>query len=283
MHRARIKTNTPAKYLAAIDLDGTLLGAHATVSAENRTALETLVARGFEVVLASGRHPANMAEIARDLPMVQWMVACQGCEVADVARERVLEQWVLPEAVALRIAEAGRAQGFGVVAYAAEGEVAPWPTEGVAGYEAISKTQVKIIGEEAFKHTPLLKVVWVAPMERLDAMIEAGGVLDLADGIYTVRSHERVFEFMPNGITKATGVARLARELGIGAEAVVGFGDADNDLPLFGWAGCSVAMPEARPHVRAGATFTAPAGDQATAFARGVEVLLANLPPGLGG
>ncbi len=267
---------TSRPYLAAIDLDGTLLGDHAAISAENRAALDALVDRGFEVVLASGRHAANMADIARQLPMVEWMVSCQGCEVTDVSRQRVLEHWVLPDGVARRVARAGRERGFGIVGFTADGEVAPWGSGGVTGYEAVSKTRVAILGEEAFAVAPLNKVVWVGTTAEIDALIASGEAEQFAAGIATVRSHDRIFEFMPPGVTKATGVARLTAELGIAQAAVVSFGDADNDMPLFAWAGHSVAMPHARAHVRAAAKATAPAGDAGTAFARGVAEVLAS-------
>jgi hydroxymethylpyrimidine pyrophosphatase-like HAD family hydrolase len=51
------------------------------------------------------------------------------------------------------------------------------------------------------------------------------------------------------GISKATGVAELARPLGIGAEDVVAFGDMPNDVPMISWAGLGVAMGNAHPEV----------------------------------
>ena len=51
------------------------------------------------------------------------------------------------------------------------------------------------------------------------------------------------------GISKATGVAELARPLGIAAEDVVAFGDMPNDVPMILWAGLGVAMGNAHPEV----------------------------------
>lgn len=263
------------RFLAAIDLDGTLLDETSRVGAANRAALEALVNEGGVVALASGRHPVDMAEIAAGLPMVDWLVGCQGCEVSDVRRQVVLERHFLPAGAVVRAAEEGRRAGFGVIAYTIEGEVTPWPGSEVERYESVSKTCVQQIGPEELEHRSFFKLMWIADRARIDALVRSGGPGAAASGADTVRSHDYVFEFVPPGISKGTGVETLARHLGIARERVIAFGDADNDLPLFSWAGRSVAMPHAHEHVRARATHVAPSGPPGAAFARGVEALIA--------
>ena len=55
------------------------------------------------------------------------------------------------------------------------------------------------------------------------------------------------------GVSKATAVAELAADHGIGREAVIAFGDMPNDLPLMCWAGTSCAVANAHPEVLAAA------------------------------
>ena len=52
------------------------------------------------------------------------------------------------------------------------------------------------------------------------------------------------------------------------------FGDGDNDVPMFEWAGCSVAMPQGWPLARARAKLIAPDGPAETALARGIDLVL---------
>jgi hypothetical protein len=270
-----IKRAESRRFLAAIDLDGTLFDESGRVTPSNRAALEALVAHGAVVALASGRHAVDMVSIAADLPMVRWIVGCQGGEVSDAKRQLVLERNLLPAGVAERAALAGHRAGFGVIAYTLNGEVAPWSHPDVARYEGISKTRVQLLDSACLRTESFFKVMWVAETERIDALIASGGASAAVEGADTVRSHDCVFEFVPPGVSKGTGVAVLARHLGLPRESVIAFGDADNDVPLFRWAGCSVAMPHARPHVRARATHVAPEGSPGAAFARGVARLLA--------
>ena len=98
--------------LAAIDLDGTLLGHDGQISEANVRAVRKLQSAGVQVVLASGRHYFNMRKYAEALPGVQWVVSCQGGELSDVQRETVLTREFLPAERAKGAIELGRALGF---------------------------------------------------------------------------------------------------------------------------------------------------------------------------
>ncbi len=266
------------RFLAAIDLDGTLLGPDGSVSGDNLAALERLVCRGFTIALASGRHPQNMADIASTLPMVEWIVACQGGEVTDRSRGAILSRSFMEPADVRTVCAAGIREGFGVVAYTVQGEATPADGPDVERYRRISQTAIVGAELQALANEPVFKVMWIGSEARIEAFLINGRLQQLRHASDTVRSHREVFEFGPRGVTKATGTAHLARHLGLAPAQVAGFGDADNDTPLFDWAGLSVAMPEARREVQARATFVAPAGAPGAAFARGVELLLARPP-----
>ena len=68
-------------------------------------------------------------------------------------------------------------------------------------------------------------------------------------------------EISAAGVTKATTLASLAAELGVGPQDVIAFGDMPNDLPLLEWAGTSYAMANAHPSVIELADHTAPHND----------------------
>lgn len=272
-----MKNAETGKYLAAIDLDGTLFGHDGIVGAENMAALGRLEAAGFGIVLASGRHAINMAEIARGLPMVCGLVSCQGCEASDPERKRIYVQKYLEPGDVAPVVAAGLAAGFGVIAYTDRGERTPRDGPDIDRYRRITATPIEVRESAALAAECVYKIMWIAPEPSLDAFLAAGGAARCrVASAENVRSHREVFEFVPRGVSKATGMAALAREFGVPAARIAAFGDADNDVPLFGWAGFSVAMPHARPEVCRRATATAPAGDPESAFARGVELLLAS-------
>lgn len=58
---------------------------------------------------------------------------------------------------------------------------------------------------------------------------------------------------LPRGIDKAFGLGRSLRELGLDLSTVVGVGDAENDIPFLQACGCSAAVANALPAVKAAA------------------------------
>jgi hydroxymethylpyrimidine pyrophosphatase-like HAD family hydrolase len=93
----------------------------------------------------------------------------------------------------------------------------------------------------------------------------------------TNSSTDALAEISARGVTKASGLARLAADRGLAAADVVYFGDMPNDLAAFDWVreggGRAVAMANAHPDVLAAATDVTEVND-----ADGVAAFLATLP-----
>ncbi len=60
-------------------------------------------------------------------------------------------------------------------------------------------------------------------------------------------------------MSKASTLAVLAEQQGLGPQDVVAFGDMPNDVPMLRWAGTGVAVADAHPEAIAAASFVAPA------------------------
>jgi hydroxymethylpyrimidine pyrophosphatase-like HAD family hydrolase len=96
-------------------------------------------------------------------------------------------------------------------------------------------------------------------------------ILDVArarfDGRAAVTiSHPRFLEFLAPGVSKASGVAYLARRARVPMANVLAVGDQFNDLEMLAAVGHGAAMPEAPAPVRRAARYSAPAlADQGAA------------------
>ena len=256
--------------LAAIDLDGTLLGPDHTISPANAAAVARLQAAGVEVVLASGRHYDAMQHFARQLPGVHWIVAVQGAEVADLNRTRVLHQSFLHATSAQHVLALGHRLAYPALVYAHEGILTDSPAA-IDAYARHIGHSPRLVSTAEFLATPTFKIVWVGEPDRLAALATDPAVTAMPTE--KIRSHRYLFEFTQPGITKASGLAALAAHLGIARDDTCGFGDADNDIPMFDWVRLSVAMPHGWPAALTRATHIAPAGPPATAFARAVDLI----------
>ncbi len=265
--------------LAAIDLDGTLLGPEHQISPENARAVRQLQAAGAQVVLASGRHYRSMQKYAEALPGVDWVVSCQGGELSDVCRQTVLSRTFLPAAQVKDVLELGQSFGCTPVAYSVDGMFTntSWNGEmqfyaGLTNHRPMTVSTPELLAQDVFK------VIWMGEPERISGV---GPTLSqLPSSVQMVRTHARFLEFMPASVSKGTALATLAGHLGIDRSEAVVFGDGENDLPMFDWAGTSVAMPHGWAAAIRRATRVAPAGPMETALARGVEMILAERASG---
>jgi hypothetical protein len=268
--------------LAAIDLDGTMLGADAAISPANRIAIKHLQGAGVQVVPASGRHFRSMLPYVEDLPGVEWMVSSQGGEVADRRRTVVLAAEFLPRAFVAESFQIGHSLGFSPVAFGTTGVFtdATWGPDLKFFSDLDGNRPREYRLPEILEHG-IFKVIWIGSPEIVDRSLQSSP-LNTA-GLQVVRTDARFLEFMPVGTSKAAALDLLARRLGIQAAEVITFGDGDNDVSMFQWSGLSVAMPHGWPAAIQAASFTVAPGPAETALARGVDFLFAHgflVPPG---
>jgi len=269
MHQRKTKQFT----LAAIDLDGTLLGPDLTISPANRTAIQRLQSSGAEVVLASGRHYDSLHPFAAQLPGVRWIVSAQGGEVSNVQRTEVLHRSFLEPSSVNAVLELGASLGFTAIGYAVD-DVFSSATANpeIEFYEWLAGRAPVRVNQSILSAKELFKIVWVGQPEQMTTLRMLKSVQSL--NLQSVQTHEKIIEFLPKEVTKASGLGILAKHLKLQATDAVVFGDAENDIAMFEWAGTSVAMPHSWPAAKAKASMTGPAGPKETALALAIEAVL---------
>lgn len=258
--------------LAAIDLDGTLLGPDLTISGENLRAIGVLRGRGIEIVVASGRHYASIAPFLKVLPEVQWVVSVQGGEVSDRERSRILGRRFLNADHVQTAVELAGGKGLTPVAYGTDGIFIFTPAnQDIEFYQHLSGLTPQRVSPRDLLQAQVFKVIWLGEPSRIDPVMGEGPI---ASGVERVRTHPRMVEFMPASVSKATGLQVLASHLGIEPGECIAFGDADNDIPMFQWAGLAVAMSHGWPSAKAAAGVISGTGAPETALARGIDDVL---------
>jgi hydroxymethylpyrimidine pyrophosphatase-like HAD family hydrolase len=245
----------PPPRLVATDLDGTLVRTDQSISDRTRTALALAEQAGSVLVLVTGRPPRWMAPVVAATGHRGLAVCANGALVYDLHTERVVRSHLLAGDAAVAVVEALRRELPGVTFAVEHGP----DDDGVPG---------------GFGRDPAYRPRWdvgevpVAPIEDLlgsgvvkllarhdelgsdEFLAHARELLgDLAE--LTHSSTDGLLEISGAGISKASGLAALADEHGVAAEAVVAFGDMPNDLPMLAWAGHAVAVENAHPEVKA--------------------------------
>jgi Cof subfamily protein (haloacid dehalogenase superfamily) len=263
--------------LAAIDLDGTLLGPDKKISEENAVAVRRLNAKGAKVVIASGRRHQNSVRFQRQFELDGPIIACQGGLIRDGESGNVIEAHFLPQTVAREITKEGASAGVRVIYYHLDHlYVAERNNEWIELYESRVGEKTETLADlSQLDGRRALKIVWYG-----DPSILGKARLRMAERyrekVDLLSTEKENLEFMPRGINKATALAKVAAELGVRAEEVLAFGDGENDVQMLSWAGAGIAMRHGNAAAITAARFVSPEASPETAFGAAVSAVLEN-------
>ncbi|MBF4163736.1 HAD family hydrolase [Nocardioides acrostichi] len=257
-----------APRLVATDLDGTLVRSDGSISPYTREVLDALDERDVPVVFVTGRPLRWTREVFEHVGSHGLAIVSNGALVWDVAHDRpVLERGIAPDVVAETAAALGA--GLPGLSFALE-IVAGWATDRVypahtadarRGWEPLVTASVdEMVAPGGIAAGGALKLLGRLDGADPDALVATARDL-VGDRVTVTHSSFPLLEISAPDVTKATTLAMLCSERGIGAHEVIAFGDMPNDLPMLAWAGASYAMADAHPEVRAQASYGAPGHD----------------------
>jgi Cof subfamily protein (haloacid dehalogenase superfamily) len=246
--------------LVALDIDGTLLkwveGSGQTreeVAGAVYAAVRRAREAGTHVVLASGRSPHGMIPIAHLLDLHEpgdpplWVVASNGAVVfryppLDVVHEQTFDARPAVAAVLSQhpnalVAVEERGIGYRVNRHFPLGEL--------SGEIIVTDLDELIQGHVS-------RVIIRDPDATADDFVELVRTLGLHGTDYVV-GWTAWLDLSPMGVSKASGLAYVATELGLAAADVLAIGDGRNDIEMLRWAARGVAMGQAVDEVKAAA------------------------------
>ena len=256
--------------LVACDLDGTLIAADNRVSRPVRKAVERALDAGIWVIAVTGRPWQWTLDIARDHKLLPTAIVSNGAALLDVESGRV-EPTGLVDGTVLGLMERIRAR-VPDVTFAVDGvhQMGHEPDfhddTYFGGREVHVGDLTELVTSDVVK---LICRVAGMPAADLALLLDA----DVTDGV-AVPYHGagEWVELLPEGVSKASGLALVCDRLGVAREDVVAVGDSWNDIPMLEWAGVGVAMGGSAAHVLAVADRVVP-----SAADDGVAVLLDEL------
>ena len=246
--------------LVATDLDGTLLHTDGTVTARTREILSAVEELGVTVVFVTGRPIRWMDDLWEHVGGHGLAVVSNGGILYDVHARAVRKALTIPTEVSLKVGEILRQEVPGTTfamerleGFAKEPgfmpRVEPPPDLRVGRLEeVVDDTVVKLLA----RHDELDPEPFWAEVES-----HVGHLLTT-----TWSSVGALVEMSAAGVSKASTLAMVCRDLGVDPSEVVAFGDMPNDLPMLEWAGTSYAMRNAHPSVQELADRVAPSNEE---------------------
>lgn len=270
MTESTVSPTPPA--LIACDVDGTLFDDDESLTPRTRDAVRAAVAGGAQFILATGRPPRWIRPVVEALGFAPMAVCANGAVIYNPATDRVVSARTLGVDALARLAQVALRvipnAGLAVerIGERAHDTVTPQFVSS-PGYEHAwlnpDNTEVSI---EDLLSTPAIKLLIRSAGSRSADMAAELAKYVNSEGDLTYSTNNGLVEIVPRGVSKATGVAEIARPLGIADAQVVAFGDMPNDVPMLLQAGLGVAMGNAHPDAVAAADeVTAPNNEDGVA------------------
>ncbi len=261
--------------LAAIDLDGTLLGRDHAVSAGNQAAIRRVIDAGAVIVLASGRQFSTIDIFAQKLGLSSDapIIAYNGAMIRTHGGETWFHQ-PLPAASSSAVVRYCAANGLHLNLYLNDVLYVRDETHWSRMYQERTGTVAQITGDlTRFSGEQPTKLLLIDTCEKTDSL-QAHFQAEFGDTLTITKTEDEYLEFMAPNVSKGRALAETAKRLGLSADQCAAFGDSYNDISMLEWAGLGVAMENARPELKAVADLIAPPAD-----ADGVGAILVELFP----
>ena len=217
--------------------------------------MHAATAGGAHFILATGRPPRWVRPVVDALGFAPMAVCANGAVIYDPTTDRVIS---------------ARTLSVDTLAELAEIAMRAIPGVGLAvervGERAHDSATPQFVSSPGYEHAwlnpdntevsfqDLLSAPAIKLLIRKSGARSAEMVAELArhagiQGDLTYSTNNGLVEVVPLGISKASGVAEVARPLGIADGEVAAFGDMPNDVPMLLHAGHGVAMGNAHPDV----------------------------------
>lgn len=234
--------------LVVIDLDGTLLNAEHQLGAITIETLQAVHARGYEVMIATGRHFQDVYLIAQQLQIPVSLITSNGARVHDSHGQLLYENHI-PQHLVEKVIELS--DGYAVHRNIYQGDV--WLVEEenkpLLDIHHASGFGYQITDFTRIDPQHIDKLYFNAAHKKLEPL-EQKLQQALGDQLYITFTTEIYLEVMNKGVSKATALSQLCAEKGIQASEVMAFGDGFNDLGMLQWAGHAVLMENANPKLK---------------------------------
>jgi Cof subfamily protein (haloacid dehalogenase superfamily) len=248
--------------LVATDLDGTLLRSDGTVDLRTRRAIAELEAAGVAFVICTARPSRWLRALAEETGHRGLAVCANGGVIWDLHTDTVVQEFPVQVELAREVVQRLRAvlpQGAWAVersgGFAHEPAYTPkWPVP--------DDTIIDVI--DALLDPPAVKLMLRHPELSADDLLAHARELigDLVEVSHS-STHDALLEISAPGVSKASALAGVCAELGVGRADVVAFGDMPNDLAMLSWAGWGVAVANAHADVIAAADEVTASNDEA--------------------
>lgn len=243
--------------LLAVDIDGTLVNRHGTISDRDKEALSRAREAGIQVALSTGRGLQATTDVIRELSLDSYHISFDGALVSHPGSSDEIYVNPISKELVRQMIDAAHdcsvdLELFTVTHYFVERET--WSTEAHRDFFNTPPTIVDF--NQIWERERVIKggLVSTGPEE---AVRVTGFCRRLDHQLYFSLAKAPAFpevdftNVLSPGVSKGKALEKLAAHLKVPLREVIAFGDGTNDISLLTAAGVAVAMGNAADEVKA--------------------------------
>ncbi len=231
----------------AMDMDRTILPESLELSPALIRAVEEAAEVGITPIIATGRMFASARPYALQLGITAPVICYQGALIADPVTGEWLRHQPIETAIARKVVEAIKADGFHMNVYRDDQLYVEEMNEEARTYAHHARLEAHVVGDMlGWLTEPTTKIVVVGESGALDRLeVDLRHRFDHT--LFIAKSLPYFLEIAQPGVSKGAALEFVCDRVGIPTSALVGFGDGANDVELLQTAGLGVAVADADP------------------------------------
>ena len=250
--------------LIAIDMDGTLLNGKKHIDKVQKEAIHEAIDAGIKIVLCTGRPLYGILPFYEELGLSEldsegYVILNNGCSIHKTKDWELIDQvnFTSDDIDYLYKFSEGYDINFTLVNdYYYFNIDDRKPTDELitdAGFVFSDITNISLKEAKNGKHK-IIKIMFLGN-PNIMANFQKENESILKDKYSSVLSQPYIYEILPKGNNKGTGLKKLAKKLGIKQEEIMAIGDGNNDIEMFEYAHYSVAMENGTKPARKAAKY----------------------------
>ncbi|WP_343071792.1 HAD family hydrolase [Brevibacterium renqingii] len=248
--------DTLAPHLIALDVDGTIVGYDGSLSESVRRVLDRLAEEGHHLVISTGRALPGALEVVHALGIERGFVVCSNGSVVVRLDPELPLGWEMHHVVSFdpRDALEKMREALPTALFLVEDpDLHRWASAEFPAGELAESDTLDIVDFDELLTKRATRIVMREVNGTAEEFAAAVDRLGLHEVSYSV-GWSNWLDIAPEGISKASGLALVATELGVDHEHTIGAGDGLNDLEMIEWVAHAIVMGQAKDELKALAT-----------------------------
>jgi len=226
--------------------------------------IKRIQSQNIKVILATGKNLSATRDIVDRFDLNDPLIFTNGC-IIQYRNGKIFSQNGLYPEKAKKVIQLGTARGMEMMVSVPDEifvkEDGPF-FHTMEKYGNSNFREIKAWDELGSNLDRVLKIVFID--EDNEKLMDMNNVLENAipDGIETCHSLPVLLEVLPSGVSKGSALKKVAEFLNYPREAIIAFGDGNNDIEMIKFAGIGVAMENATPELKKAADFIVPSNNE---------------------